>query len=162
MADKVQVKVDGIDRLLTKLSMLESNISQDLEDAATKGAMVFEKGAKENVSGRGGLRVRTGHFRDSIMTKTAERTPTRVVVAVTANHPGARIHEFGGVIKAKNKPYLVFKTEDGEWHTVRSVTIPARPYLRPAFDTGKGTAKDLVASTLRASIRRVTALGRFI
>jgi HK97 gp10 family phage protein len=162
MTDGVHVKIDGIQSLVAKLSRLESEISNDLEHAATQGAFVFEKAAKENVSGRGGLRVRTGHFRDSIGTKTAEKTSTRVVVAVTVNHPGAKIHEFGGVIKAKNKPYLVFTTEDGEWHTVKSVTMPARPYLRPAFDSEKGTVRDTIAADLRTSIRRVTALGRFV
>lgn len=44
-----------------------------------------------------------------------------------------RIHEFGGVIYPKNGPYLVFQTSDGEWHSVTSVTIPARPTLRPAI-----------------------------
>lgn len=45
----------------------------------------------------------------------------------------ARIHEFGGVIEPKNAPFLVFRTADGEWHSVSSVTIPARPTLRPAM-----------------------------
>lgn len=44
----------------------------------------------------------------------------------------SRIHEFGGVITAK-KDYLTFQTADGEWHRVASVTIPARPTLRPAI-----------------------------
>lgn len=51
----------------------------------------------------------------------------------TAEATHAAIHEFGGVIKAKNGGYLRFKTKDGFWHTVKEVTIPARPYVRPAF-----------------------------
>lgn len=47
------------------------------------------------------------------------------------------IHEFGGVITPKMAPALVFQTADGEWHTVQSVTIPARPYLRPAVLDGR-------------------------
>lgn len=43
-----------------------------------------------------------------------------------------RIHEFGGVITPKSAPYLVFQTADGEWVTTPSVTMPARPTLRPA------------------------------
>jgi hypothetical protein len=44
------------------------------------------------------------------------------------------IHEFGGIIRATNGPYLTFRTEDGEWHSVPSVLMPARPYMRPAID----------------------------
>ena len=38
------------------------------------------------------------------------------------------IHQFGGVIKAKNAPALIFSM-GGETFAVKSVTIPARPYL---------------------------------
>ena len=50
----------------------------------------------------------------------------------------ARIHEFGGHIEAVNGDYLKFQTADGEWHTVPSVEIPARPYLKPAVMDGRG------------------------
>lgn len=41
----------------------------------------------------------------------------------------AAIHQFGGVIRAKNKPYLVFKVPGGRLRRVKQVTMPARPYL---------------------------------
>lgn len=41
----------------------------------------------------------------------------------------AAIHQSGGVIRAKNKPYLVFKVPGGGLRRVKQVTIPARPYL---------------------------------
>ena len=44
----------------------------------------------------------------------------------------AEIQEFGGVINAKNHPYLVFKY-NGQWVKKKSVTLPARPYVRPAI-----------------------------
>lgn len=46
----------------------------------------------------------------------------------------ARIHELGGVIKPIKGPYLVFKGSDGKLVFTKSVTIPARPYMRPAMD----------------------------
>jgi len=45
----------------------------------------------------------------------------------------ALIHELGGVVKPKNAKALAFEI-DGEFVTVKQVTIPARPYLRPAGD----------------------------
>ena len=50
----------------------------------------------------------------------------------------ARQHEFGGVIKAKNAPYLVFQTEDGAWHRVKAVTQPPHPHFQPALDENYG------------------------
>ncbi len=41
----------------------------------------------------------------------------------------AAIHQFGGVIRPKNKPYLTFKLPGGGFRRVKQVTIPARPYL---------------------------------
>ena len=47
---------------------------------------------------------------------------------IGTNKPYAAIHHLGGTIKAKNKPYLVFKVGDG-FRRVKQVKIPARPYL---------------------------------
>lgn len=49
-------------------------------------------------------------------------------VHVGTNDKRARIHQLGGKIKPKSKKYLRFKIGN-QWVTVRSVTIPARPYL---------------------------------
>jgi phage virion morphogenesis protein len=49
-------------------------------------------------------------------------------VEVGTNVIYAAIHQFGGVIRAKNKPKLAFKLL-GEWRFVDEVTIPARPFL---------------------------------
>ena len=47
---------------------------------------------------------------------------------IGTNKPYAAIHHLGGTVKAKNKPYLVFKVGDG-FRRVKQVKIPARPYL---------------------------------
>lgn len=50
-------------------------------------------------------------------------------ILVGSNVKYALIHQKGGVIKPKNKKILHFKTPDGKDVFVKSVTIPARPYL---------------------------------
>lgn len=52
----------------------------------------------------------------------------------------AAIQEFGGTIHAKRGGWLVFRLPSGQWIRTKSVTIPAHPYLRPAFDYNKATA----------------------
>jgi HK97 gp10 family phage protein len=60
----------------------------------------------------------------------------------------ARIHEFGGIIQAVNGPYLVFKTLDGAWHSVPSVDMPARPYMRPAMDEHHSDIRGAIEASL--------------
>ena len=52
----------------------------------------------------------------------------QLAASISTNKPYAAIHQFGGTVKAKNKPYLVFKVGDG-FRRVKQVKIPARPYL---------------------------------
>jgi hypothetical protein len=46
----------------------------------------------------------------------------------------ALIHELGGVIRPVRAQALAIPQPDGSVRFVKSVTIPARPYLRPAAD----------------------------
>lgn len=58
----------------------------------------------------------------------------------------ALIHELGGTITPKKARALKFQLPDGSFRIVKSVTIPARPYLRPAADA--------LYPTLPAKIRK--------
>lgn len=60
----------------------------------------------------------------------------------------AAIHEFGGVILPTNGPYLVFEGKDGKLVFTKSVTMPARPYIRPAVDTEGDEAIRIMGNTI--------------
>ena len=60
--------------------------------------------------------------------------------------PYARIHELGGRIVGN--PWLVFQVAPGQWRKVREVTIPRRPYLRPALEDAQRRLPQHVASVL--------------
>lgn len=67
----------------------------------------------------------------------------------------AAIQEFGGTITPKNGSALRFPVDHHnggygmtEWVTVASVTLPAQPYLRPAFDNKRFAARDEVGRVL--------------
>lgn len=92
--------------------------------------------------------VDTGNLVNSIQKQPANLTGSGAEVLVGTNTIYAPIHEFGGVITPKTAKALVFQTEDGAWHTVNKVTIPARPYMRPAVDEGKQRIADAVAAVL--------------
>jgi len=64
----------------------------------------------------------------------------------------AGIHHFGGIIRAKNKKALAFRSLNGNLTMVKQVTIPARPYVGiSAFDAERisGTARDWVLGMIK-------------
>ena len=69
----------------------------------------------------------------------------KVIVGTDLDY--ARIHDEGGVIRAKNKPYLVFKYK-GQWYRKKQVTIrkyKGRGYFTPAFEKlKKGDAMNIL------------------
>lgn len=122
--------VIGLDELAHKFDDLNKVVDGDhLINMLYAMAIIFEAAIKQKIKDRG--LIDTGRLRSSVgYMKLNDKT---VVVGVF-NLVYAAIHEFGGVIKAKGSGYLRFKTKDGYWHTVKEVVMPARPYVRPAFD----------------------------
>jgi len=72
---------------------------------------------------------KSGDYRRSVHVEPVDSSK----VLVGTNRVDGRQHEYGGVIKAKNKPYLVFKI-DGHWVRVKQVYQPPHPHFRPVFD----------------------------
>lgn len=74
---------------------------------------------------RGGVPLRdTGAH---LMNTTSYRVEGKAVVVGVAPS-WAAIHHFGGTIRAKSAPWLVFKIGN-RWSRKKEVTIPARPFL---------------------------------
>lgn len=65
----------------------------------------------------------TGELKDSVTSSATSHT-----ASVGTNMIYARIHHFGGIIRPKNHSHLVFATPNG-FAKVKSVTLPARPFL---------------------------------
>ena len=68
--------------------------------------------------------VDTGRLRESIV---HEAGPSRVTVGTNVLY--ARIHQLGGTIRPKTTDRLRFRLANGQFVAVRSVTLPARPFL---------------------------------
>ena len=56
------------------------------------------------------------------------RSDTHISISWGNGLPYAMIQQYGGVVQAKNVPYLKFKMGD-QWVSKKSVKIPARPYV---------------------------------
>lgn len=64
----------------------------------------------------------------------------------------ARIHQFGGTIKPKDKKALAFKGADGQARFAKQVTIPARPYLGLSADN-IAEAEELIAEFIEGLLQ---------
>lgn len=68
----------------------------------------------------------------------------------------ARIHEFGGDIVPRNARALAFQI-GGEWIITQRVTMPARPYLRPAYDAQRDEAVRIFRKAVADQVRKVAS-----
>lgn len=67
----------------------------------------------------------------------------------------AAIHQFGGVIKAKNKKALRFQWAPGQWAVVKSVRIPARPFFPVTGTAGNYKLTERAQEKIRAAGERI-------
>ena len=111
-----------------------------------------ERLAIQNASGRV-LNRRSGRLVKSIghTVKTRAGVVTGTLSAGSNSVPYARIHEVGGIIQGR--PWLVFQLADGGWRKVQRVTIPKRPYLRPAIEDALDTLDDELSAELGPLLR---------
>jgi len=139
----------NLDRLERKLKHLAALARADvLENALTAGALEIENAAKEKAP------YLTGTLRRSLHTETDEKSDRRVSVLVGTDLEYAAMQEFGGVVTPKTAKMLAVEVE-GKMVFAKSVTIPAHPYLRPAFDEQRGAAVDVFRQAIGDQIRQI-------
>ena len=143
--------VRNLDRLNRKLAHLgdigQANV---LEEALHAGAQEILHSAKDKAP------YLTGTLRRSLHSETVEKQGVRVRVLVGTDLVYAAMQEFGGTVVPKKARMLAFEV-NGQMVFAKRVTIPAHPYLRPAFDEQKGAAvrqfRLAVGDFLRATAR---------
>lgn len=128
----IRIDIEGTDELERKLKALSKAAATSIaKDAVDEGAAVIQFNAQLNARDVFSDRQR-GQLRNSI------RSESRIVGNGAEAEIGphviyGRIQELGGTIRPVHGQYLKFQI-DGEWRQVKQVTIPARPYLRPAAE----------------------------
>ena len=81
------------------------------------------------------LHKKTGRLAGSIESDV-KAVSNSITGKVGSNLAYARIHELGGIIRAKNAPYLIFKTASG-WVKTKQVKMPKRSYLQSSVTEKK-------------------------
>ncbi len=90
----------------------------------------------EQMSGRkggSGLNVGTGALRSSWTISTGGDAKA-FIATLSSNSHYAIVHQTGMTIRARNQPFMKFKTKTG-WVTTKEVTIPKRLNVKEAFLT---------------------------
>lgn len=125
----INVQITFNERQLTTFVSGFNKLDTDLEN----GLMHAMESSLEDVQTEAKRRspIQRGDLRRSITHVKPFRRGNSIVGQVGTNKEYARIQEFGGVIRARNHPYLVFKV-NGSWVSVKSVRIKPKWYLRDA------------------------------
>lgn len=140
-------KIVNLKEFQKKLHDLQTVVRNTaMREAILAGGFELEAEIKQNIESN--KLVDTGNLLNSIQVGEVSISRDKAEIPVGTNVVYAAIHEFGGTIVARNAKALVFKTRDGVWHRVKSVTIPARPYMRPALDKGFPRIKEAIVSVL--------------
>ena len=146
-------KLVGLDQAIRALGNAGGKIDVHVPIAVKKTmAVVEEKAAGKAPYDRGTLRR-------SIQQQSFGIKRGRVVGVVGSKLVYARIQEEGGVIRAKNKPFLVFQV-GGNWVQVKQVTIPASPYMKPAAVAARPKFAKFMGAAVESSLDDVIKSAR--
>ena len=118
-----------------------------LVEGFSKAVLFVEAKVKKGFGKSGRPKVRTGHLRRNVYSRVIERGP-KIAGIIGSNVRYAQIQEEGGVIRAKNSPYLRFQIGD-RWVSVKQVTIPARPYIEPAIRESIGKVGEIISDHVK-------------
>lgn len=125
-------EIVGLDELGRKLAAIGKSVhGQAAADAVTAGAGVIVKHAQSNV--RSVFTNPSGNLRNSIRVQRVEMTQNGAFSETAPSVVYGRIQELGGTVRPVRAKALRFQI-NGHWVSAKQVTIPARPYLRPAVE----------------------------
>ncbi len=149
MGDFVKMKLEGADELLKALGKVGEEAEFLLEDAGKAGGEVFRKAAEENAPG-----PIIG------MVEKASRGYVQIGVGPSKGHwyyrffeSGARPHE----IKASKADVLYIPGVGREFYNSANEAggVPAKPFLRPAFDTKQAAALKAFGDIIWKALGRI-------
>lgn len=144
------IEIEGADELERKLASLERAAGTRIaKDAVGEGGGVIQFYAQKNALSTFSSR-QTGALRNSIIVES-RATDTGAEAEIGPHVIYGRIQEFGGTIRPVRAKRLHFVI-DGQDVFARQVTLPARPYLRPAVDDHKDQILSVMAEVVNDGI----------
>jgi hypothetical protein len=141
-----EIVIEGIEQLLKAFDDLAGELKNRSVAAVGLAANAYKNDVQAKITEIG--LYKTGDYRRSWHVEPGEDSDGTPFALAGTDNIAAKQHEFGGVIKAKNGPYLTFRTEDGNWHKVPFVTQPAHPHARPVLDATKDKYQDIIVTEM--------------
>lgn len=139
----------GLDKMTADFRKLAAAARGDAALAAIEaGGYVIMSHAQDNIRNKLSQHP-TGFLANSVGVKRVGKLVLVGVFGVVY----AKIHEFGGIVTARRKPFLSFQV-NGKWVFTKKVVIPARPYLRPSVDSHLSEIKEAISDALRGLLQR--------
>jgi len=148
---KIELKLSEKSKALLK--KMPELVKPAIYKGMKKGMVLADRDARLNLSGRV-LQRRTGRLRNSI-THDVKIEGNKVVGRIGTNVIYGRIHELGGVIKPRQAQYLRFNIPGVGWRMAKSVTIPARPYLRPALEDNVKDIGEIITKRIEEAFKAI-------
>lgn len=145
----MEIKVEGLDKLLKKLDKLGGNIPQSTEKALLRGGAVIEELAKANCP------VDTGQLKESIHTQMVDES----AAAVGTNVKHSIFVEFGTgpkgdpAVPHTTKEYWRYRDAQGVWHTSHGQA--PQPFMRTGFAEGRGKAVEAVKESIKEDVEEL-------
>ncbi len=150
---KLKMTVTGNAELARQMSRLATEVrGQALGRAVMAGALLIQNDAKERAP------YRTGNLRRSIHSELESVGATSAMAKIGTDVEYARAIEYGTaarVIVPTNKKALYWPGADHPVRRVNHPGTPAKPFLRPAFDTKRDAASREIGDSLKAVLLRV-------
>lgn len=143
MADKI---TDTHNLLEGIGSMLVRNTEKRFQKEESPSGEKWKK-SQRAIRQNGKTLTDSGELKNSISSQVQGKT-----VQVGTNKEYARIHQFGGEIKPKNKKTLFFETADGKKIIAKKVTMPPRPFIGISdddIDDAKGQIADFMEKSFK-------------
>lgn len=149
---KYRIEVEGREEMEAKLARIGGAVAKTIaKNAVDEGAAVIQFHAQLNARNVFSSR-QTGALRNSIRTES-RMTATGAEAEVGPHVVYARIQEFGGTIRPVRASRLHFQI-DGRDIFAKQVTIPARPYMRPAVQEHIGEISSAMRSAIDDGIQK--------
>lgn len=154
----ITVTIDGLEQFDSKIKQLTSSMrGQIAKDAVDEGAAVVQFHAQlnarnvfsENQRGQARNSIRESSKQDWIESRT---TGNGAVAEIGPHVVYGRIQELGGTIRPRNVEFLHFKIDNRDIFA-KSVTLPPRPYLRPAVENHIGEIREKMAASVEDNLR---------
>lgn len=145
---KIKYQIDAEDAI-AKIQVIAVRAAGAGRSGTSQVLHAIERQAKMNATIN--PKVRTGRLRSSIVVKGPQGGGGKWSGEVGPTVIYGRIQELGGTIFPKRAKFLHWVDASGD-HFARHVTLPARPYLKPAAEMVTPMAGEIFAAEMAKAI----------